>query len=91
MKLEQIRTMTDQELKAQIELSGEQLFRIRFQKSMGNLEGLKNLRVHKLEIARVKTMQRQRELLAEREASPIIRNAAPSPSERTARKKAKKA
>ena len=91
MNLEQIRTLTDQELKEQIERSGEQLFRIRFQKSMGNLEGLKNLRVHKLEIARVKTLQRERELLAERQASPIVENAAPSPSQRTARKKAKKA
>ncbi len=91
MNVETIRNLSDEELKTQVERAGEQMFRIRFQKSMGNLEGLKNLKAHKLEIAQVKTIQRERELAAERQAHPIERNPAPAPSQRTARKKAQKA
>ena len=69
--------------------AGEQLFRIRFQKSMGNLEGLKALKTHKLDIARIKTIRREKQILAERAASPVVKQAAPAPSQRTARKKAK--
>ena len=89
MDLEQIRNLSDEELKQQIATAGESLFRIRFQKSMGNLEGVKHLREHKVEIARVKTIQRERVLTAERLAAPSTKGAAPAPSERTARKKAK--
>ena len=89
MKLDQIRGLTDQELKDQVQQAGEQLFRIRFQKSMGNLEGLKALKTHKLDIARVKTVQRERQLeLAEAD---VRRLEPPTASERTARKKAQKA
>ena len=89
MELEKIRNLSDDELKTQVAEAGEQLFRIRFQKSMGNLEGLKKLRTHKLDIARVKTIQRERELKAEREANPVVKSAAPAASQRTARKKVK--
>ena len=90
MELEKIRNLSDDELKTQVAEAGEQLFRIRFQKSMGNLEGLKKLRAHKLDIARVKTIQRERALKAEREANPAVKNAAPAASQRAARKKVKK-
>ena len=90
MELEKIRDLTDEELAKQAQLAGEQLFRIRFQKSMGNLEGLKGLKAHKLEIARVKTVKRERELAAILEANPIRLAPAPEPSQRTARKRAKK-
>ena len=62
-----------------------------FQKSMGNLEGLKSLKEHKLDVARIKTIQRERELLSETQASPKVKADAPAPSQRTARKKARKA
>ena len=68
----------------------EQLFRIRFQKSLGNTEGLKKLRTLKLDIARIKTVARQRDAAAEKAANPVVANAAPAKSTRTARKKAKK-
>ncbi len=91
MELETIRAFTDEELKSQTQQAGEQLFRIRFQKSMGNLDGLKKLKEHKIDLARIKNIQRERELLAEAQAAPKVKAAAPAPSQRTARKKAGKA
>ena len=90
MELAKIRELSDDDLKMQVTQAGEQLFRIRFQKSLGNLEGVKKLKTHKLEIAQVKTIQRERELNAAAEANPIVKRVAPAPSQRTARKKAKK-
>jgi large subunit ribosomal protein L29 len=54
--------LTDEELKQQELTSAEQIFRLRFQKSLGNNEGLKKLKTLKLDIARIKTIARQREL-----------------------------
>ena len=90
MELEKIRNLSDEELVKQQAVAGEQLFRIRFQKSLGNTEGLKKLRTLKLDIARIKTVERQRTLAAEKAANPVVVNAAPAKSTRTARKKAKK-
>ena len=90
MNLETIRNLTDEELVAQVKQSGEQLFRVRFQKSMGNLEGLKSLKAHKLQIAQVKTIQKERLIAAEMQKEPVPKAIAPGPSQRTSRKKAKK-
>jgi large subunit ribosomal protein L29 len=84
MEFEKISNLSDEELKS------EQLFRIRFQKSLGNNEGIKKLRTLKLDIARIKTVERQRTLAAEKTANPVVANVAPAKSTRTARKKAKK-
>jgi large subunit ribosomal protein L29 len=88
MELEKIRNLTDEELVSQQTKSAEQLFRLRFQKSLGNNEGIKKLRVLKLDIARIKTIARERALSADKAASPVA--VAPAASTRTARKKAKK-
>ena len=90
MELEKIRNLSDEELIKQQAQAGEQLFRIRFQKSLGSTEGLKKLRTLKLDIARIQTVARQRTLAAEKAANPVVANAAPAKSTRTARKKAKK-
>jgi large subunit ribosomal protein L29 len=90
MELEKIRNLTDEELPAQQTKSAEQLFRIRFQKSLGNNEGIKKLRVLKLDIARIQTVTRERALASEKTASPTVVLTAPAASTRTARKKAKK-
>jgi large subunit ribosomal protein L29 len=90
MEYEKIRTLTDEELKSQQAKSAEQLFRIRFQKSLGNNEGIKKLRVLKLDIARIQTATRERALSIEKAASPAVVAVAPAASTRTARKKAKK-
>jgi large subunit ribosomal protein L29 len=91
MELEKIRTLNEEELKTEQAKAGEQLFRLRFQQSLGNQEGIKKLRGLKLDIARIQTVARERTLSAEREANPVVKNAAPAKSTRTARKKAKKA
>ena len=90
MELEKIRNLSDEELIKQQAVAGEQLFRIRFQKSLGNTEGLKKLRTLKLDVARIQTVARQRSLAAEKAANPVIANVAPAKSTRTARKKPKK-
>jgi large subunit ribosomal protein L29 len=90
MEFEKIRNLSDDELKSEQVKAAEQLFRIRFQKSLGNVEGLKKLRTLKLDIARIKTVERQRTLAAEKASNPVVANVAPAKSTRTARKKAKK-
>ena len=90
MELEKLRNQTDEELTATANTAAEQLFRIRFQKTLGNQEGIKKLRTLKLDIARIKTVERQRTLAAEKAANPVVANVAPAKSTRTARKKAKK-
>jgi large subunit ribosomal protein L29 len=90
MDFEKIRNLSDEELTSEQAKAGEQLFRIRFQKSLGNNEGIKKLRTLKLDIARIKTVERQRTLAAVKAANPVVANVAPAKSTRTARKKAKK-
>jgi large subunit ribosomal protein L29 len=90
MELTKIRSLSEEELKTEQAKAGEQIFRIRFQKSLGNQEGIKKLRALKTDIARIKTIARERTLSAEREANPVVKNVAPAKSTRTARKKAKK-
>jgi large subunit ribosomal protein L29 len=89
MELSKLRTQTDEELKATQLTAAEQLFRIRFQKSLGSLEGIKQIKPLKLDIARAKTIARERTLAAEKAAHPAVVRTAPAPSQRTARKKAK--
>ena len=64
MELEKIRSLSDEELKSEEARAAEQLFRIKFAKSLGKVDGLKNLRTLKLDIARIKTIARERELAA---------------------------
>jgi large subunit ribosomal protein L29 len=64
MELDKIRNLTDEELKSEETKAAEQLFRIKFAKSLGKMDGLKNLRTLKLDIARFKTIARERELTA---------------------------
>jgi large subunit ribosomal protein L29 len=62
MELEKIRGLSDEELKAEEAKAAEQLFRIRFAKSLGKQEGIGNIRSLKLDIARIKTIARERSL-----------------------------
>jgi large subunit ribosomal protein L29 len=72
MELDKIRNLTDEELTSQQSKSAEQLFRLRFQKSLGNNEGIKKLRVLKLDIARIQTVARERALGIEKPAAPTV-------------------
>ncbi len=62
MELAKIRNLGDEELARQEKVSSEQLFRLRFQVSMGQNDGVKKLRQLRKEIAQIKTVAREREL-----------------------------
>ena len=86
-----MRNASDEELVTARNTAAEQLFRIRFQKSLGNQEGVKKLRTLKLDIARSKTVERERVLAAHKAQHPEVKKPAPANSRRTERKQAQKA
>ncbi len=62
MELEKIRNLSDEELAVQEKTAAEQLFRVRFQVSLGQNDGVKKLRLLRKEIAQIKTVARERKL-----------------------------
>jgi large subunit ribosomal protein L29 len=64
MKAEKVRNLTDEELKGQERDLQDQLFKLKFQLNMGQTESLKKLRGLRKDIARIKTIARERELTA---------------------------
>ncbi|MGH9480547.1 MAG: 50S ribosomal protein L29 [Terriglobales bacterium] len=58
--IERFRQMGDQELESREADLRDQLFRLRFQMSMGQSESIKKLRQLRRDIARVKTLMRER-------------------------------
>jgi large subunit ribosomal protein L29 len=62
MELNKIRSLSDEELTALEKTSAEQLFRLRFQVSMGQNDGVKKLRQLRKEIAQIKTVAQERAL-----------------------------
>jgi large subunit ribosomal protein L29 len=61
-RVEKYREMNKNELEIQERDLAEQIFRLRFQLSTGQAEGLKRLREVKRDFARVKTLLRENEL-----------------------------
>ena len=62
MEMDKILNLDQEELALQSRQAAEQVFRLRFQLRMGQNEGVKKLRELKKDIARIKTVERQREL-----------------------------
>ena len=62
MELEKIRNLSDEELAHHEKTTSEQLFRLRFQVSLGQNDGVKKLRQLRKEVAQIKTVAREREL-----------------------------
>jgi large subunit ribosomal protein L29 len=60
--MEKYREMNPNELEIEQRELTEQIFRLRFQLSSGQAEGLKKLREAKKDLARVKTLLRESEL-----------------------------
>jgi large subunit ribosomal protein L29 len=84
MELAKIRGLSDTELAHQEKISAEQLFRLRFQVSMGQNDGVKKLRQLRKEIAQIKTVARERELGIQgevKETAPAARVEAVKPEE----------
>ena len=62
MELKKMREMTDVELNAELEKMKKELFNLRFQHATGQLENPIKMRETKRDIARVKTIIREKEL-----------------------------
>jgi large subunit ribosomal protein L29 len=67
MKPEKVRNLTDEELRQQERDLNDQLFKLKFQLNMGQTESLKKIRGLRRDIARVKTIWRERELAGKTE------------------------
>jgi large subunit ribosomal protein L29 len=62
MKSEKVRNLTAEELRHQEHELSDRLFKLKFQLNMGQTESLKKIRGLRKDIARVKTIAREREL-----------------------------
>jgi large subunit ribosomal protein L29 len=93
MNVDKIRNLTDIELEHQQRELSDQLFKMKFQLKMGQTESLKKIRELKKDIARVKTVMRQKQLAGDNGASapkaPVA--SAPAPVKKAAGKKTKAA
>ncbi|HLW89360.1 MAG TPA: 50S ribosomal protein L29 [Terriglobales bacterium] len=70
MKPDKVRNLTDDELQHQERDLSDQLFKLKFQLNMGQTESLKKIRGLRQDIARVKTIARERELAAAKTEKP---------------------
>jgi len=66
MKAQKVRDLDETELKNQLGAMDEQMFRLRFQMSMGQMDGLKKVRSMRKDKARMLTILRERALAAEK-------------------------
>ena len=62
MESTKVRELGDAELREEARKAAEQLFRIRFQLSLGQKDGVKRLQILRKDIARFKTIARERSL-----------------------------
>jgi large subunit ribosomal protein L29 len=67
MKAAEIRDLTGDELKTRLAEVKEELFNLRFQNATGQLDNYKRLGELRRDVARIKTVLRQRELSGDRE------------------------
>ncbi len=61
-RIERLRDTDVKELEVQQRELSEQIFRLRFQLTTGQAEALKRLRIARKDLARIKTLLREREL-----------------------------
>ena len=70
-KKKNIRDLDDREITQQLTGMDEQMFRLKFQLSMGQTDGLKKVRSMRKERARLLTITRERDLAAASVTSPV--------------------
>ena len=91
MDSSKIRNLTDAELLHQERELNDQLFKLKFQLKMGQTESLKKIRDLKKDIARMKTIEREKKLAGGNGASAAaVKTAAPkaaAPAKKAAKKK----
>ena len=66
MKSQKVRDLDTEELQRQLAEMEEQNFRLKFQMSMGQMDGLKKIRAQRKTRARILTVLRERELAGEK-------------------------
>jgi large subunit ribosomal protein L29 len=64
MTADELRDLSDEDLRAKVAELKESLFRMRFKLRLGNTDVVKQVRQSRKDLARVKTVLRQRELSA---------------------------
>ena len=64
MKPAKVREWSDDELQTKEKELAEQLFKLRFQKAIGQLDNALKIRATRRDIARVKTVKKERQLAA---------------------------
>ena len=62
MTPDKVRDLSDDELVSQQQELLEKIFRLRFRSSVGQAEGTQKIREFKKDVARIKTIQRERQL-----------------------------
>ena len=65
MKADEMRELSEDDLQGKIDELKESIFRMRFKLSLGNTDVVKQLREQRKDLARVKTLLRQREIAAQ--------------------------
>ena len=65
MKADEMRDLSDDELLDRVNELKESIFRMRFKLALGNNDVVTNLRQQKKDLARVKTLIREREIAAQ--------------------------
>jgi large subunit ribosomal protein L29 len=71
MKPSEIRQLSDEEIKQRIKELEEELFNLRFQKALGQLEKPHRFKMIRKDIARMKTILREREIENEKTKSKV--------------------
>jgi len=66
VKADNIRQMSDQDIERKVRDLKDELFNLRFQDATGQLDNPARIKLVKRDIARLKTVQRERELAAAR-------------------------
>lgn len=61
----ELRAMSDSELRDKLDEAKEELFKLRFQKSIGQLENTARMSYVRHDVARIKTVLRERQLAAQ--------------------------
>jgi large subunit ribosomal protein L29 len=67
MKIEEIRSLKLVELKDKLQTLKDELVKLRYQLSIGQLENTGRIKLHKKDIARIKTVIREKELAGKTE------------------------
>jgi large subunit ribosomal protein L29 len=64
MKANEVRELSDEDLRDRVNELQEQNFRLRFKLALGNVDTVKQIRANRKDLARVKTILRERDLSA---------------------------